>query len=279
MKAKLTFIAALALLVAAGSAQAIEIRAGDLIVNGDGGFTPTTLPKFRDAPITIHGGGSDLHRLRRLPAGHPGRSPSNTTATARCRPSACRSAGRASSRRPRSRRPASAAPARSSARATAAAIVVFPEQTPITVSSPITIFNGPRKNGNATVLAHAYTTVPVPTTFIVPIEIEKINKGVYGYRTEAQIPKIAGGDGIPISGWLKIGRKWTYKGKRHSYINARCETGHLQARGLFNFKDGLDPDGHLLPALQGSPTSRRWLRRRRRGAAGSRCRRAAARSG
>ena len=30
--------------------------------------------------------------------------------------------------------------------------------------------------------------------------IEKIHKGVYGYRTKARIPKIANGAGIPISG-------------------------------------------------------------------------------
>jgi hypothetical protein len=87
------------------------------------------------------------------------------------------------------------------------------------------------------VFAHAFTTVPVPTTFVVPIEIEKIRKGVYGYRTEARIPTIAGGYGIPIAGSLTIGRKWTHKGKRYSYVNARCATGHLQARGKFEFKD------------------------------------------
>jgi hypothetical protein len=119
------------------------------------------------------------------------------------------------------------------------ALVTFPEQAPFKVSSPITVFNGPRKGGNPTVLAHAYTTVPVPTTFIVPVVIEKIHKGVYGYRTEARIPRIANGYGIPIAGSLTIGKRWTFKGTRHSYVNARCETGRLQARGLFTFKDGI----------------------------------------
>ena len=66
--------------------------------------------------------------------------------------------------------------------------------------------------------------------------IEKINKGVYGYRTKAKIPRIANGYGIPISGKLTIGKKWTYKGQKHSYVNARCETGHLQARVEATFK-------------------------------------------
>ena len=76
--------------------------------------------------------------------------------------------------------------------------------------------------------------------------IEKINKGVYGYRTEARIPKIAGGYGHPISGKIKVDRKWTFKGSKHSFINARCETGRLQARGEFTFKDGTFLTGTFL---------------------------------
>ena len=44
--------------------------------------------------------------------------------------------------------------------------------------------------------------------------------------------------GVPISGHLRIGRRWTHKGKHCSYINARCETGHFQAKGEFTFDDG-----------------------------------------
>ena len=68
--------------------------------------------------------------------------------------------------------------------------------------------------------------------------IEKIHKGVYGYRVNVKIPKIAGGYGHPIAGSAKVGNKWTFKGKQHSYINARCETGHFQVRGEFSFKEG-----------------------------------------
>ena len=68
--------------------------------------------------------------------------------------------------------------------------------------------------------------------------IEKIHKGVYGYRVKVKIPKIASGYGHPISGSPRSGKKWTFKGKKHSYINARCETGHFQVRGEFSFKEG-----------------------------------------
>ena len=245
MKAKLTFIAALALLVAASSAQGIEIRAGDLIVNGDGGFKPKTLPKYTDAPITIHGGGSvstvsgDYPPvIQEITLEYDRHGSLQTVGLAKCRRGQLEASTVPDARE--------RCPGAIIGKGHGRGVVVFPEQRPIPVDSPITIFNGPRKQGNATVFAHFYTTVPAPTAFVVPIEIEKINKGEYGYRTITKIPPIAGGNGIPLAGWLKIGRKWTYKGKRHSYINARCETGHLQARGLFKFNNRLVLKGSFL---------------------------------
>ena len=200
-------------LLGAGTAEGLTIRAGDLLVIGNGGFRPTKLPKHHDAPITIYGGGRidtvsgdpppiietitfefDRHGsvdTKGLPVCTPGKLEATTVAGAR-----------------------HLCPGSIVGKGEGSALVTFPEQAPFKVSSPITVFNGPRKDGNPTVLAHAYTTVPVPTTFIVPVVIEKISKGVYGYRTEARIPRIANGYGIPISGSLTIGRRWTFKGVR-----------------------------------------------------------------
>jgi hypothetical protein len=130
------------------------------------------------------------------------------------------------------------------------AIVKFPEQDPIPVSSPITIFNGPRKGGAPTVFAHFYTTVPVAVAFVVPVRIETIHNGRYGYRVNAHVPKIAGGAGIPISGSIRIGRKWTYRGVKHSYVNARCPDGRLQATGQFGFNDGTLLQGSFINPCQ-----------------------------
>jgi hypothetical protein len=239
MKRKILAVTVVMALAAAGTAEAIkvEVRAGDLIVVGNGGFRPTKLPRNRDAPITIYGGGRiktvsgglpptlnlitfewDRHgsvQTRGLPFCRRGQLESTTA------PAARRACGRAIVGKGRGK-----------------ALVVFPEQKPFPVESPITVFNGPRKGRNPTIIAHAYTTVPVPTTYIVPVVIEKINKGVYGYRTKARIPRIANGAGIPVSGRLTVGKRWTFKGRRHSFVNARCETGRLQARGQFGFNDG-----------------------------------------
>ncbi len=236
-----TLIAAvltLALLLAASAAYAFQvIRVGDLIIKAEGGFSPTALPKHENAPIELHGGGSlstvsgalppilktltidfDRHgsvQTTGLEVCTKGKLEATTTAEAR---RICRGAivGEGEGK----------------------AIVAFPESAPFGVSSPITIFNGPKRHGDDTVLAHGYLSVPAPTTYIVPIVIERIHDGVYGYRTKATLPPIAGGAGVPISGHLRIGRKWTYKGHHYSYVNARCETGRLQAKGEFTFDDG-----------------------------------------
>jgi len=236
MKRKILIMAVVGLLATAATATALKVRVGDLVLNADGGFTPTALPKHEDAPITLHGGGKLSTVSGKLPPivetlviefdrhGHV-----ETAGLPVCRASKLEATDVPQARRN--------CPGAIVGKGNGSAIVAFPEQRPIKISSPITIFNGPRKHGNPTVYAHAFTTVPVPTTFVVPVEIEKINNGVYGYRTKARIPKIAGGAGHPLSGSLRIGRKWTFKGVKHSYVNARCETGHLQARAELTFKD------------------------------------------
>jgi hypothetical protein len=112
--------------------------------------------------------------------------------------------------------------------------------------------HGPPDLGDPTVLAHAYRSVPAPTTHIVPIVIEPINQGPYGHRTKATIPKIAGGAGVPVSSHFKIGKKWTYRGRHHSYVNARCETGKLEAEGDFTFADETGLSGIFIKTLHGA---------------------------
>lgn len=237
-------------LVLAASAAGLRLQVGNIVVLTDGGFTPTTLPKHKPAPIKLHGFGKfstvdgttppiletitlwfDRNgevETRGLPVCTRGKLAATTTASARklC-PGAIVGTGFGK------------------------AVVNFPEQDPIPASSPITLFNGPKINGNPSVLAHAHLTVPGPTTFVVPIEIQRVNDGRYGFKTVATIPKIAGGAGTPIYGSLKIGREWNYKGKRLSYANASCPDGRLQAKGEFRFKDGTFLNGTLFRPCKG----------------------------
>ncbi len=230
--------AVIVVLLTAGAAVAIQrVQAGDLVVEAEGGFTPQTLPRHENAPITLYGGGKisnaegglpqvikeltilfDRHgsvETKGLPVCTIGRLQATTTAVAK-----------------------KACPGAIVGEGAGKAVIAFPEQRPITLSTPIILFNGPPRHGDPTVIAHTYLSNPVSTTYLVPIIIEKIHDGLFGYRTAATIPQIAGGAGIPISGHLRIGKKWTYKGKHYSYVNARCETGKLEAKGEFTFLEG-----------------------------------------
>jgi hypothetical protein len=238
------FVVVVALVLAA-SALGIRIQAGNIVVTGDGGFTPTKLPRNEDAPITIFGHGKISTAdgtlppiLKTIQFEFDKHGSVETTGLAVCTASKLQATTVPQARK--------LCPGAIVGKGFGHAVVAFPEQAPIPVSSPITIFNGPPMGGDPTVLAHFYTTVPVATAFVVPIRIESIHNGRYGYRVLTKIPKIAGGAGIPISGSLRVGRKWTYKGVKHSFVNARCPDGHLQAVGEFGFNDGTVLKGSFL---------------------------------
>ncbi len=240
-----------ALLAMGGVAAAIVLREGSIEVIGEGGFTPTTLPKHETAPITLHGEGKiattdgslppilktltvwyDKHGAvvtKGLPYCTKGKLAATTTATARkvCAGSIV-------------------------GEGYGTAVIAFPEQRPFKASSPITIFNAAPHDGNPTVLAHAYLSVPAPTTYIVPVEIQKVRSGPFGFRTEATIPKIAGGAGIPLEGRLTIGKRWTFKGQKLSYVNASCPSGKLQAKVETEFNDSTKLNGIIIKHCKGS---------------------------
>ena len=224
-------------LVGAGAAEAIKLRIGNILIVGDGGFTPTTLPKDHDAPIKLFGHGSfktvdgtippplrqivlefDKHgsvETRGLPKCTQRKLVATTTAQAR-----------------------KLCPGAIVGKGFGTGVVKLPEQKPIKVSSPLTLFNGPSVHGNPSVLGHAHIDYPGPTTFIVPVEIQKVHHGRYGFKTVANIPKLVNGYGSPTYGRLTIGRKWSWHGKRLSFANARCPDNRLQAKASFTFEDG-----------------------------------------
>ena len=242
---------AVLVLAAAGTATALRLVAGPVVVTTDGGFTPTTLPKHGFAPIKLHGYGKigtvdgslppvlktvtllfDKHgevETRGLPVCTRARLRATTTSQAR-----------------------KLCPGSIVGKGFGKAVVAFPEQPPIGVSSPITLFNGPPKHGNPTVIAHAHLNYPAPTTYLVPIEIQRIHAGRYGFKTVAEIPTIAGGSGIPLYARLTIGREWKYRGRTLSFANAGCPDGRLQARGEFIFKDGTSLEGSVFKRCTGT---------------------------
>lgn len=247
---RVNVLAAVLLLAVVGTAAAITLHAANLVINTDGGFSPTTLPKHGYAPIKLHGYGKIATEDGKPPPiletvtlwfDKHGEVETEGLPT-------CSVAKLKATTVPQARK---LCPGAIVGEGVGKAVVVFPEQGPIPASSPITLFNAKPKHGNPVVLAHAHLSHPVLSTFIVPIEIQKVHAGRYGFKTVAKIPRIAGGYGIPLYARLSVGRTWTFKGKKLSFANAGCPDGRLQAKGQFRFKDGTFLQGSVFKKCKG----------------------------
>jgi hypothetical protein len=229
-------------LAMAGTAQAIRLPIGNIVITADGGFTPTTLPQHENAPIKLFGhakfstiDGTRPSPLRQLVLEFDKHGAVETRGLRVCTEAKLTATTTAAARRNCSGAIVGTG--------FGTALIELPEQRGIKASSPLTLFNGPRVHGNPSVLGHAHLDYPAPTTYVILIEIQKINNGRYGFKTVANFPKIVNDYGSAISGNLTIGREWTYKGKTLSYANARCADGRLQAHAEFSFKNGDSAQG------------------------------------
>jgi hypothetical protein len=121
---------------------------------------------------------------------------------------------------------------------TGKALVTMPGRPSFQISSPISLFNAAPDQGRPTLIAHAYEKVPTPQAILVPITIERVSKGRYGFQAEVQIPEIARGYGAATLAEAKIGAIRKRGGREVGYINAHCVGGRLQVHGKAEFTDG-----------------------------------------
>lgn len=240
--------AAFALIFSASTfAKPHVIRAGNLFLRDNGGISPSRLPKRSQAPIAAHidatiGTTDGSHppavktldidfdksiqvNAKGLPVCKRGRLEALTTVAAKkaC-PQAIVGSGEGEVE------------------------VAFPEQSPFAATGPIVLFNGGVHNGTTLLFVHTYVAVPVPTAVLATVKISRIHRGHYGIHTVSQIPAIAGGSGSVTRFRLTIDRKFTYRGKKESYLTAGCPTGIYYTEGKILFADGTTLQGlHLLP--------------------------------
>jgi hypothetical protein len=244
------FVVALLALAVGGVALAKKekpfvVTVGNLRLTANGTFAPKRLPKSQFAPIMLNLSGkietldhshppaiqevivetdkNGAINAKGLPVCTSGKLQAQTTAKARA---ICKSA--------------------IVGEGTTSVEVAFPEQRPFVIKSELLVFNGGVSGGKTKVFVHAYLSSPVSAAVVVPVTVSKIHHGRYGLKTVAKVPKIAGGYGSPLSFSLKVGRKFTYKGKKQSYLLAKCPDGHLQAKGVGIFSGNLRLAGSLV---------------------------------
>jgi hypothetical protein len=100
--------------------------------------------------------------------------------------------------------------------------VAFPEQRPIVVTSPITVFNGGEKGGKVKLLIHVFITVPAPAAIVTDVTITRKGTGVHSV---SKVPVAAGGSGSALDFKFKLGKTFSYKGKKVGYFEAKCPDG------------------------------------------------------
>jgi hypothetical protein len=242
-------VMALAVLVVGGGAMAgakpVTVEAGNLVFTFDGGFAPKALPKNELAPITLTASGKISSKdgthppalkeaivetdkngavnVKGLPVCKSGQLQSRTTAAAKAAcPKAIIGSGKTTVE------------------------VEFPEQRPIDVNSGLTVFNGGQSGGTTTFYIHAFFSAPISGAIVTTVKIKKINRGRYGLKSVATIPKIANGSGSVKSFDLKIGKTYTYKGKKVSVLSAKCTDNKLQAFATAVFADGTKASAGIL---------------------------------
>ena len=105
--------------------------------------------------------------------------------------------------------------------------IAFPEQAPIKVTSPITVFNGGGNARRSKILIHTFLTVPVPAAIVTQVTIKKKGSGV---NATAKIPVIAGGSGSVLDFRFKLGRNFRFRGQKRSWAMARCPDGVFKVK-------------------------------------------------
>jgi hypothetical protein len=120
------------------------------------------------------------------------------------------------------------------------AITLLPLSTVYTEPTTVTAFNGAAQGGKPTVLLHAYGQTPIQTTLVLVGTVSNYGKEGYGPRLDVTVPPIAGGVGAITDFKVKINKSWTYKGKKMSFVNAKCPASKkLKYRGAFTYADGV----------------------------------------
>jgi len=227
---------ALILLLAAAMADAAMVRVGRIVLRADGGFTPQSLPRHAYAPISFRGHANvestdsqpvPALRTFRLEFDKDGRL--DTKGLPVCQPNSL-----AGTTTEVARKICGKATVGSG---TVAASVAQPGLQGVVLRSPLSLFNGPRVNGNATVVAHARAIVPKPQTYVVLIMVERLRKGAFSYRASASVPEFAEGTGALIHLEAEVGRRYKTGGVKRSYVSAKCSDSIFETRGRFEFGD------------------------------------------
>jgi len=102
-----------------------------------------------------------------------------------------------------------------------AANVDFPGTPIFPARGKVLVFNSSTKKGPGLVL-HLYGASPVRAAFVLPFKITRERSGRFGTVFSTHIPELASDRGYVTDIELEIGRQYSYRGDKRSFISASC---------------------------------------------------------
>ncbi len=234
---RLAFIVLLcAVLLGAGFARGESKVEDGLRLSFDARFAPHSLPRDRDVPVRIDVSGairsidgSRPPQLRRISIAVNRYGRMSTRGLPRC----ARGRLETTSSKVALRRCGSALVGRGRFGAN----VEFPSVAPFPVEGRMLAFNG-RAGGRRAIFLHIYGTNPVEATIVLTFRVRHPRRGRYGTVLTTKIPRLASDLGYVTNVSLTFARRYSFRGERRSFINARCAAPSGFPGAIFSFAKG-----------------------------------------
>lgn len=116
-------------------------------------------------------------------------------------------------------------------------------QPPFTFTGPMLVFHAKRAGGERRLLAQVYGRKP-PSAFVLTFRVVR-KAGIFGTLIKTSLPKPARKWAYVTHFDMKLQRTYTFRGRRHSFVNAGCAAPdgfpgavYPFARANFGFADG-----------------------------------------
>ena len=215
-------LALLALLAGAALAQAEIAQKGNLRVSVNGKLAPKRLPRKGTAPISVSVGGKistidqtvppQLKALR-IELNRHGRLDYRGLPT--CRYSRIQPGS--------SSRALSQCGSSQVGEGSFTVDITLAGQEPYPTRGKLLVFNGTQQ-GKPVLYGHLYAPRPFATSFVIVFKVSKLGHGTYGTLLNAPLPKAMEAWGRLTGLEMTLSRRYSYKGRRHSYISSGCPT-------------------------------------------------------
>ncbi|HWO15839.1 MAG TPA: hypothetical protein VNM89_03905 [Solirubrobacterales bacterium] len=213
-------IALLALVGTAALAQAEIAQKGNLRVSVSGKLSPKKLPREGVAPIAVSVGG----RISTTDASLPPQL--KTLRIELNRHGKIDNVGLPTCEYPKIQ-PGSSSRALSQCRSALVgkgsftANITLAGQEPYPTQGRLLVFNSLRA-GKPVLFGHIYSASPFATSFVIVFKIQRLRKGTYGIALNAPLPKAMDAWGRLSGLQMTLSRRYSYKGRSHSYISSGC---------------------------------------------------------